>query len=135
MLTISAVILVLMADDWMTNGFGLNPWIAIPIAMLFMGLPYVLSDMLSYEPEDTIDDTPNVALNATREQLERKPFKSTGNLQDDNDHADEISRLEKEHFGDPDKRTGIYHSDNINRLPSKEDCTVTRMKPGLDYKI
>ncbi|RLA58215.1 MAG: hypothetical protein DRQ89_15630, partial [Epsilonproteobacteria bacterium] len=51
MLTISAVILVLMADDWMTNGFGLNPWIAIPIAMLFMGLPYVLSDMLSYEPE------------------------------------------------------------------------------------
>ena len=35
-------------------------------------------------------------------------IKSTGNLEDDNAKFD---ALEKEHLGDPDKKTGIYHPD------------------------
>lgn len=56
MLTISVCILVLMADSWMTEGFGLNPWIALPIATLFMGLPYIMADLFPVDDGDDIED-------------------------------------------------------------------------------
>ena len=52
LLTISVCILVLMADSWMSEGFGLNPWIALPIATLFMGLPYIMADLFPMDDGD-----------------------------------------------------------------------------------
>ncbi len=35
--------LVFFAHQWETVGYGLNPWIALPVATLLMAAPHVLN--------------------------------------------------------------------------------------------
>jgi len=38
--TITALLFAFMAHDWMTIGYGLNPFVAIPIGVLLIAAPY-----------------------------------------------------------------------------------------------
>ena len=42
MLTAAAAVLVILADRYMYEGFGLNPWVAIPAATVCMFIPYIV---------------------------------------------------------------------------------------------
>ena len=44
LLSSGAAMLVWMADQWMSVGYGLNPWISIPLAMVCLLIPLVLSE-------------------------------------------------------------------------------------------
>ncbi len=44
MSTIAALSLIWYADQWLTVGLGLNPYIALPIATLLLIAPYSLKD-------------------------------------------------------------------------------------------
>lgn len=43
MLTGCAIILVWSAEQWLTVGYGLNPFIALPLATIALLLPYAYS--------------------------------------------------------------------------------------------
>ena len=42
--TIAALTLIYYADQWLTVGWGLTPWIALPVATLLLAAPYGLRD-------------------------------------------------------------------------------------------
>jgi hypothetical protein len=50
--TATALFLVYLANEWLTVGFGLNPWIAIPVATLLMVVPHIANHYL-----EEVDDT------------------------------------------------------------------------------
>lgn len=41
-LTALSMILVYLADQWMSEGFGINPYIALPLSTLLIVLPYLI---------------------------------------------------------------------------------------------
>lgn len=50
--TTSSAILVYMAHQWNTIGYGLNPWIALPVATLMMLLPHMVDHWFIETDED-----------------------------------------------------------------------------------
>lgn len=50
--TAAALFCAYMANEWLTVGFGLNPWIAIPVATLLMVVPHITNHYL-----EEVDDT------------------------------------------------------------------------------
>jgi hypothetical protein len=44
----ASVQLVWLAHLWDTEGYGLNPWIALPVATLFMLLPYLYAELVDW---------------------------------------------------------------------------------------
>jgi len=50
--TAIALFLAYLANQWLTVGFGLNPWIALPLATLFMVVPHIGSHYLEEVDDD-----------------------------------------------------------------------------------
>jgi hypothetical protein len=161
MFTASAAVLVFMADEYMVMGFGLNPWVALPLATLFMVAPYFVDRWFveQIDPDDGLSvmrinkkafDNPSGRFKRyTPDTTSTTPDEHNDEISTTKDHPDHpqtiddykcndrddprhkipaehrlkanreaqrpLTRLEKEHFGDPDLKTGIYHPDNQQR--------------------
>lgn len=48
--TLASMFLVWLAHGWLTEGFGLNPYISLPLATLYMALPHIMARWF-YEDE------------------------------------------------------------------------------------
>jgi len=67
--TILAAILVFLANDWLTTGHGLNPWLAIPAATVCMIIPFVI-DNFFIEVFPTHDELPSYIERCTNDPVE-----------------------------------------------------------------
>lgn len=64
--TVTAMFLTYLAHQWSTVGYGLNPYIALPLATLFMAAPHIFNHYFREEiPEG--DDLSCITLNTTRQ--------------------------------------------------------------------
>jgi hypothetical protein len=147
MFTTSAAVLVFMANEYQVMGFGLNPYLALPLATLFMVAPYFIDHWFIEIDPGSPDELSTITVNP-------KAFRSVDEINADTARLDEETKrlnedtarlnrettelLEKRHMGDPDKKTGIYHPDRQrNKLlnPSMTDNyskTVQQATKPLD---
>lgn len=49
--TVTALILTYLANEWLTVGYGINPWIALPVATILMGLPHFINHYMEEIPQ------------------------------------------------------------------------------------
>ena len=51
--TALALILSYLANSWLVEGYGLNPWLALPFATICMAVPHVLNHyFIEVEPDE-----------------------------------------------------------------------------------
>ena len=53
-MTIMGIMLLVEANNWIVEGSGLNPFIAIPIAMILFILPYPITDKRAIKRRSTL---------------------------------------------------------------------------------
>ena len=132
MFTITASILMALAYSYDELGYGLHPYLALPLSTLFLMAPYMVDHWFIEIIDDELSpsyikrrDPRADAVSAPIEELFDEEHPQT--LEDyqcadreqafvdslDNATREYIERTEMTHFGDPDKKTGIY----VTRVP------------------